>query len=135
MEGLQPLVGIPFCLLFAASAGCLVLRLRRSRGLERQQIKWVVYAACVTTSAFIVSIASESAIEQEAFWLGMVGLGGMPVAAGVAILRYRLYEIDRVINRTLVYALLTACLVGVYVGAVLVLQALLAPSHGQRRIE
>jgi hypothetical protein len=127
VEGLQPLVGIPFCLLFAASAGCLVVRLRRSRGLERQQIKWVVYAACVTTSAFIVSIATESAIEQEAFWLGMAGLGGMPVAAGVAILRYRLYEIDRVINRTLVYALLTACLVGVYVSVVLVLQELLRP--------
>jgi hypothetical protein len=124
---LQPLIGIPFCVLFLTAAGCLVLRLRRSRGLERQQIKWVVYAACLTATAFIVSIASESAIEQEAFWLGMAGLGGMPVAAGVAILRYRLYEIDRVINRTLVYALLTACLVAVYVGAVLVLQALLSP--------
>jgi hypothetical protein len=124
---LQPLVGIPFCLLFLAAAACLVLRLRRSRGLERQQIKWVVYAACLTAAAFIVSISTESVVEQEAFWLGMAGLAGMPVAAGLAIMRYRLYEIDRVINRTLVYALLTACLVGVYVGAVLVLQALLSP--------
>jgi hypothetical protein len=125
VRAIQPLVGVPFCVLLLAAAGCLVLRLRRSRDLERQQIKWVVYAACVTTAAFVVSIASP--VLENVFWVGLVGLAGMPVAAGVAILRYRLYEIDRVINRTLVYALLTACLAGVYAGAVLVLQALLSP--------
>ena len=104
----ESLLGVPFCVLFLASATCLVLRFRRARGLERLQIKWVVYAACVTAVAFSVSISS-------------------PVAAGMAILRYRLYEIDRVINRTLVYAQLTACLVAVYVGAVLPLEALLGP--------
>ena len=124
----ESLLGVPFCALFLAAATCLVLRFRRSRGLERLQIKWVVYAACVTVIAFSVSLSSPSTrVSDDVFWIGLAGLAGMPVAAGMAILRYRLYEIDRVINRTLVYALLTACLVAVYAGAVLVLEALLGP--------
>jgi hypothetical protein len=124
---LQGLTGVPFVGLFLIGAACLVLRLRRSGELERQQIKWVVYAACLTASAFVVSLLSPERIGYWVFWIGLAGLGAMPLAAGVAILRYRLYEIDRVINRTLVYALLTACLAAVYAGAVLVLQALLSP--------
>ena len=124
----ESLLGVPFCVLFLAAATCLVLRFRRARGLERLQIKWVVYAACVTAGAFSVSISSPSTrVSDDVFWVGLAGLAGMPVAAGMAILRYRLYEIDRVINRTLVYAQLTACLVAVYVGAVLLLEALLGP--------
>ena len=127
----ESLLGVPFCVLFLASATCLVLRFRRARGLERLQIKWVVYAACVTAVAFSVSISSPSTqVSDDVFWVGLAGLAGMPVAAGMAILRYRLYEIDRVINRTLVYAQLTACLVAVYVGAVLLLEALLGPITG-----
>ena len=127
LERAQSLVAVPFIVLFVLAAICLVLRLRRSRGLERQQIKWVVYAACLTASAFVIGFVSPPPIEQDSFWLGMAGLAAIPAAAGVASLRYRLDEIDRVINRTLVYALLTACLVSVYVGAVLVLQELLSP--------
>jgi hypothetical protein len=127
MVQLQGLAGIPFVALFLVAAACLVLRRRRAGELERQQIKWVVYAACLTASAFVISISSPEPIDYWVFWIGMAGLAGMPVAAGLAILRYRLYEIDRVINRTLVYGLLTACLVAVYAGGVLVLQELLSP--------
>jgi hypothetical protein len=103
------------------SAAALLLRFRRSRGEERQQIKLVVYAGAV--------LAVLAVIGQVVFWYllrsGDVGVLifwlGMPVAVAVAILKYRLYDIDRIINRTLVYGLLTALLAGVYASVVLVL--------------
>jgi hypothetical protein len=101
----------------------LVVRFRRSRGVERQQLKWFTFAGSVTFASLIL-IATPS----QAGWIGpvyyLVGLPvllSMPVAAGVAILRYRLYDIDRLINRTLVYGLLTAMLGLGYAGIVLVL--------------
>jgi hypothetical protein len=103
------------------SAAALLLRFRRSRGEERQQIKVVVYAG---TALAVLAI-----IGQLVFWYllhsGDVGVLifwlGMPVAVAVAILKYRLYDVDRIINRTLVYGLLTALLGAVYAGVVLVL--------------
>ncbi len=108
--------------LFLAAATCLVLRLRRSHGQERLQIKWVVYAASIAAVGFTISFVTPSPFADVTFWVGLVGLASIPFAAGAAILRYRLYEIDRLINRTLVYALLTATLAAVYVGSVLLLQ-------------
>jgi hypothetical protein len=102
-----------------ASAASLVLRFRRSRGVERQQLKWVAAASVVLVVSFL----------SWEVWEGMAPLGifTMVVAAGIAILRYRLYDIDVVINRTLVYGALTAILAGVYIGSVLLLQLLLRP--------
>jgi hypothetical protein len=97
----------------------LVLRFRRSQGVERQQLKWFTY---VSALVFLV-LALGQLFGEVAVVDVLLGIGFtlVPVAAGIAILRYRLYDIDRLINRTLVYGLLTALLAGVYVGAVLVL--------------
>jgi hypothetical protein len=95
----------------------LVIRFRRSRGEERQQLKWFTYAAALVPLA-LLGDALPAPLGNIVFTVPIVFL---PVAAGIAILRYRLYDIDRLINRTLVYGLLTALLGAVYVGAVLVL--------------
>jgi len=112
---------------FLVSLASMVARLRRSRGTERQQIKWVAYAATLTATSFAVSflaspLTDERVIEDIFFLLGVAGFVAIPVAAGVAILRHRLYEIDALINRTLVYGALTVLLAAVYLGSVAVLQ-------------
>jgi hypothetical protein len=103
--------------LAAVAFGSLVVRFRRSRGEERQQLKWFTYAAALVPLS-VLGDALPAVVGDLAIDLPIVFL---PVAAGIAILRYRLYDIDRLINRTLVYGLLTALLGGVYAGAVLVL--------------
>jgi hypothetical protein len=126
----------------AVAAVAMALRLRRSRGAERQQLKWMVVAAAVVGVVIVAAVASwgleisgitrpSSGISQ--LRTGVLGLGFtiFPVAAGIAILRYRLYDIDVVINRTLVYSALTATLVGAYLTCVLVLQIALSPLTAQ----
>jgi hypothetical protein len=116
--------GFPLMLLCGlASVVALLVRFRRSRGVERQQLKWFAFAGAVTFAGLVLIVTP-----SQYGWIGplnaLVGLPvwvSMPVAAGVAILRYRLYEIDRLINRTLVYGLLTALLGLVYAGVVLLL--------------
>jgi hypothetical protein len=116
MQGLGWLLVI---LSLIASATSLVLRFRRSRGVERLQLKWVAAASVVLVACFLL----------WEVWEGMAPLGivAMVVAAGIAILRHRLYDIDVVINRTLVYGALTATLAATYVGLVLLLQLVLSP--------
>jgi hypothetical protein len=103
------------------SAAALLLRFRRSRGEERQQIKVVVYAGTVLAVLAVIGqlvfwyLLRSGDVGALIFWLGM------PVAVAVAVLKYRLYDIDRIINRTLVYGLLTALLAGLYASVVLVL--------------
>jgi thiosulfate reductase cytochrome b subunit len=105
----------PFMVLCGlACLTALAVRVRRARGLERQQLKWLLFAAAIT-----VVIISLSALVSVLWLLPL--LPAIPVAAGIAILRYRLYAIDRIISRTLVYGLLTAILGLGYAGAVLVL--------------
>jgi hypothetical protein len=112
--------------LFGLLLGCtgaavvsLVLRFRRSQGVERQQLKWFTYAGVLLFAWLVVDpVLPEVALLQLVSGLT---IALVPVAAGLAVLRYRLYDIDRLINRTLVYGLLTALLGGVYAGAVLVL--------------
>jgi hypothetical protein len=91
----------------------LVVRFARARGLERQQLKWFVYAAGLGVAVLVLPTPIPDFLEWT---LAPVGLS---VAAAVAVLRYRLYDIDRIINRTLVYGLLTAVLGLGYAGAVL----------------
>jgi hypothetical protein len=117
------------CLLGAvASVG---VRFRRSRGTERLQLKWLSYSGGLVATCILAAIpleasaaSSETATNISNFVI-TASLATIPIAVGVAILRYRLYEIDRIINKTLVYGLLTAILVAGYVGSVLLLQALL----------
>jgi hypothetical protein len=120
--GSMAVVGLVLCLLAAGLS--LVLRLRRSRGVQHQQLKWVAYAAAlaatvqaISVTHFLMSGTSPKLLDI----LVIAALAAIPVAAGIAILKYRLYEIDRLINRTVVYGLLTALLGTVYAGAVLLL--------------
>jgi hypothetical protein len=119
------LIGIPTTLLSVAS---LVLRFRRSRGEERQQLKWFVYAGVLIVGSLFVPLLVPGV---AASLLQLLVMPLLPVAVGVAILRYRLYEIDLLINRTLVYGALTALLVVVYVGSVVSLQGALRALTGQ----
>jgi hypothetical protein len=104
----------------AAAVTSVVLRFRRSQGVERQQLKWFTYAATLLVLFLVLSdyLLPPSGVVEALYGL-VVAL--VPVAAGVAVLRYRLYDIDRLINRTLVYGALTALLGAVYAAAVLVL--------------
>jgi hypothetical protein len=112
-----------------AAVVSLILRLRRARGAQRLQIKWVAFAALTSVLILVPSFFFE-APEALAFLEGLAVLA-IPTSVGVAILRYRLYDIDRIINRTLVYAALTALLVGIYVGAAVGLGALVRSVTGQ----
>jgi hypothetical protein len=118
-------IGIPTTLLSMVS---LVLRFRRSRGEERQQLKWFVYAGVLIVGALFVPLLVPGAASSL---LQLLVMPSLPVAAGIAILRYRLYDIDLLINRTLVYGALTAMLAGVYVGSVVSLQEALRSLTGQ----
>jgi hypothetical protein len=105
----------PFMVLCGlACLTALAVRFRRARGIERQQLKWLLFAAAIT-----VVILSLSLLINRLWLLPL--LPAIPVAAGIAILRYRLYDIDRIISRTLVYGLLTVLLGAVYAGVVLIL--------------
>jgi hypothetical protein len=108
-----------------ASAGSLIMRWRRARGIERQQLKWLAYAGILVLLVELASQLVPHLLFQAAILVAALGL---PVATGIAILRYRLYDIDRVINRTLVYGLLTALLVGVYAVGVTTLGSLFSPA-------
>ena len=109
-----------------ASAAAMLVRLRHARGEERAQLKWFVYAAAVVAVAILPStLASDGILPGGGVFsvLLIVAIAGVPVAAGIAILRYRLYDIDRIINRTLVYGALSTGLGGLYFGIVVGLQA------------
>jgi hypothetical protein len=105
----------------AASVVSVVLRFRRSEGVERQQLKWFTSAAALM---LLVQLATMTVLPDGVAGELLFGLSIalVPIAAGVAILRYRLYDIDRLINRTLVSAALTAVLGAVYAGLVLALR-------------
>jgi hypothetical protein len=113
--------------LAAAAFGSLVLRFRRSRGEERQQLKWFTYASALLPLALLGDLLP-AAVGGLFYAVPVVFL---PIAAGIAILRHRLYDIDRLINRTLVYGLLTAILGLLYAGAVLLLGNLFGGIGGQ----
>jgi hypothetical protein len=117
----------------AAAVISLVGRFRRSRGTERQQLKWFMYAAILVVANIIASVAFPAYERSEAsgFVFGLL-IGLVPVSCGLAILRYRLYDIDLIINRTLVYGALTAVLALVYVGGVVGVGGLVREATGQQ---
>ncbi len=132
---IKPVETILYALALTAAASLLV-RLIRSKGIERQQVEWFAYAvvllAISTTLAYVVSEA------MDVRWLGWISsvlviasIVGLPVAMSIAILRYRLYQIDSLINRTLVYGSLTAVLALVYFCTIVVFQRVLIVLTGQ----
>jgi hypothetical protein len=134
---------LPLCIL--ASAVSLVLRFLRSGGEEREQIKWLAFAASILGLGFSsYIIPSFFTVEDPTggagpLWVNLLedavtlSFAGVPVAVGIAILRYRLYEIDLLINRTLVYGSLSAALAMVYFGGVAVTQTIFRALTGQEQ--
>jgi len=109
------------------AAGSLVVRFRRARGLERQQLRWLALAAALSAAALLAAVA----VAVLGAPLGVVLIAAgisvalLPLATGAAILRYRLYDLDRIISRTLAYGLLTVLLGSGYAAVVLGLGRLL----------
>jgi hypothetical protein len=123
-----------------AIGASVVVRFRRARGEEREQLKWLAYSVGVLVSMAALAFLNFQVLDNPFPFIGivvpvvsMVAVAGIPVAIGVAILRYRLYEIDIVINRTLVYGSLTASLAALYFGGVATTQALLRALTGQEQ--
>jgi hypothetical protein len=127
-------------ILYIAVASSLFVRLRRAVGVERQQIKWFAYAAAATISGITLAYMIPDTIDtplwfdRAGFALNIAVTPAISVSMGVAILRYRLYDIDIIINRTLVYGSLTASLALIYFGGVTATQALLQTLTGQERL-
>ena len=121
---------------FLVSLASMISRLSHARGRERLQMKWIAYAAALTATSFAASflagaLAGWRAVADASFLLGVAGFACIPVAAGVAILRHRLYDIDVLINRTLVYGTLSVVLALVYLGGVVSLQRIFVVLTGQ----
>ena len=131
---LVDLVALPMMLLAGVGAVISVLvRFRRARGDKRQQIKWFAAAAALTLVWYLVFGQSTRELPEAIVALASIlVLQTIPVATGIAILRYRLYDIDRIINRTLVYGSLTATLVALYFGGIVVLQRIFVTLTGQQ---
>src|SRR6266540_3928431 len=108
-------------------AGSLVVRFRRAGGVERQQLRWLAYAAALAAGLLLVALFAGFVLTKDdvVFASLAVGVALLPLATGAAILRYRLYDLDRIISRTVAYGLLTVLLGGTYAGVVLGLGQLL----------
>jgi hypothetical protein len=113
------------------SVASAVVRFRRSRGIERDRMKWLALAALLLIGSFVVAIVCSAAGLSRVgdFAIGL-GFASVPISVGIGVLRYRLYDIDRVISRTLGFALVTGALGVVYVGLVLLGQAVFSSVAG-----
>src|ERR687890_1314363 len=128
-------LGVPMLLVAGLGAVIsLLVRFHRARGDERQQIKWVASAAALSLVwIFVLEQSILSGLpEAIAILSGLLVLTSIPIATGIAILRYRLYDIDRIINRTLVYGSLSVMLVALYFGGIVVLQRIFVLLTGQK---
>jgi hypothetical protein len=129
-------------IIYTVALGAVVLsvfmRLRHALGVERQQIKWFAYAAAGSVIAggvaYLIPIVVDTPLwfERMGFALNIAFIPAIPIAIGIAILRYRLYDIDRIINRTLVYGALSATLVALYFGGIVMLQRVFVLLTGQQ---
>ena len=132
---MSALISAGFILLFAClsvTAASVFVRYRRSSGVERLQLKWLVSAVALVAALFILGAIIGWAAGNEAVWDIVLPLSVTSVVAatGVAVLRYRLYEIDVIIRRTLVYGVVTAGLAGLYFAIVLLLQQVFSSFAG-----
>jgi hypothetical protein len=124
--------------LLVAAASSVFVRLRRAIGVERQQIKWFAYAAAATVIGLVLAYVIPEMIDVP-LWFERIGytillvlIPAMPISIGIAILKYRLYDIDIIINRTLVYGSLSVTLVALYFGGIVVLQRVFVLLTGEK---
>jgi len=109
---------------FGGAALSVVLRYRRGRSLEREQVKWLAAVATVAGLSFTVAILSNDAVITPLFWfIGFLALVTVPIAIAIAITRYHLYDIDRIVSRSVSYLVVTALLVTAFGATVLLLQS------------
>jgi hypothetical protein len=132
-------VVLPVLILLIAGTVSLVVRVRRASGTERQQLRWIAASFAVLMSAvvsgLVISFLVPGAEDSGLAWApAMVAFPTMPIAIGIAVLRYRLYDIDRIISRTISYGVVSAMLVAVYAGLILVLQGPLGAITGGETI-
>src|SRR5215211_3709625 len=146
IEGLGKIEDLPisgaieglFLLAAVGAVASVVVRFRRSRGVERQQMKWFAYVIVVLIGGSVLAggisdLTGVGWLGKSSFILSMMGLVCLPIAVGIAILRYHLYNIDLIINRTLVYGPLTATLALVYFGGVATTQLVFHALTGQQQ--
>ena len=128
--------GLLLLIAFVGSIVALVLRFRRSSGIDRQQLKWLAYATVLLVVSIVLSAVVYAAVPQDnlgaqaSILLTSLALLGIPLAASVAILRYRLYDIDLIIYRTVLYGLLTASVIVLYVALVMLMGLLFQTQTG-----
>jgi len=127
LAGLSAMVAIP---IFVVTFASVVIRYRRSDAVGRQQIRWLAASVLVAVVAFSVSFNAPAEVQSIANTVGLIALTGIPVAIGVAVARYRLYEIDRLISRGITYLVLSLLLASAYVAVVLVLEGPLGSVFG-----
>jgi len=128
-NAVSTLIALP---VFVGAFAAVAVRFRRGTSVERQQIKWLLAVALVVAVAFPIAfiggvLSANSLVANVAIYIGFAALIALPLAIGVAILRYRLYEIDRLVSRTIGWAVVTGVLAAVFVALVVTLQAVLAP--------
>jgi len=132
----RPVDGLTNVLLTIATVGAvlsIVARFWRGDAIERQQLKWFGYWAAVVAALLVLAmLLLGSPTEDAAFNVFVLSLAGLPIAVGIAVLRYRLYDIDRLIGRTLVYVPLTAFLAGLYTASVSLFQRLFVAISGDK---
>jgi len=131
---LDRIANIGIALVLVAAVSAIVVRFLRSTGIERQQVKWLMYAVAQLIGLFAVYLVVPRAFPQPfSDIIFGISFSLLPVAIAIAVLRYRLYDIDRIINRTIVYATVTVALGVIYAGSVLIAGSLF--SDGGRRSE
>lgn len=136
VAGLEPLLKVADLpdvfgsFIFLGAIASVAIRYRRGSAVERLQLKWLIAITAMSVvawTAVTVGILAGAPVVTTAGWFaGLLAFAGFPIAIGIAVLRYRLYEIDRLVSRTIAWALLTGMLVGVFAAGVIALQAALA---------
>jgi hypothetical protein len=140
LDVVSPIATLIAVLVAVLSIGSLVIRFRRAAAVERAQLKWFAAMVAVSVPAFLVGVALygnsgvAAIVANVADGIAFGGFALLPVAIGIAILRYRLYEIDRLISRGIGWGVLTVILGAAFVGLVLGLQTLLAPFTGSNEL-
>ena len=129
LDAVVPVAGLVVLVALVAGAWSLVGRFRRARGVEREQLRWLAWGATLAATMLVVAVAELVWHGDTSLWQAAIGacLISLLLATGAAVLRYRLYDIDRILSRTLAYALLSLLLGAGYVSVVIGLGRLLPP--------